>query len=121
MRAVFLEKVAVDAVAAGEVHQVELESYEAAGGHSGDDGGTVRVGLHVVDAGLTFGKALHHAAHGVGGNIDIEGFKRLTEHTVDALDDDHGPGDDHFKTFATHLFHKNGNLHGATRADVKDA
>ena len=111
---VFLEEVGEDAVAAGEVHQLELEADEAAGGNGGLDGGaTAAVGLHVLEDAAAVAEDAHGAVGAFIRHFDEDGFEGLAVHAVNLTHNHLGAGDEHLVVLAAHLLHQNGNLHGA--------
>ena len=111
---------AVNAVTAREIHQFELEADETTCRDVSLNGGATVVGGHVLDASFALGDALHDRAEIIIRHVQIKGLVGLTSDIVDALGDDHWAGDKNFKTFAAHLLHEDGDLHGSTGADVKD-
>ena len=79
--AVFLEKVAHDAVTGGEVHQLGFKSDQAARwDHRLDEGASARLGVHVFHETLAVGERLENALGVITRRFDIEclvGFEQL--------------------------------------------
>ena len=111
---VFLEKVGEDAVAAGQVHQLEFEADEAAGGDGGlDDGAAAAVGLHVLQDAAAVAQDAHRAVGALVRHLDIDRLERLAVHAVNLSHNHLRAGDQHLVILAAHLLHQNRNLHGA--------
>jgi hypothetical protein len=118
--AVFLEHVAHDAAAAGEVDHVGFEPDQAAGGDDSFEVNTVRQVVHVGDLGFASGEHLHHVAETFAGHLDPEGFVGFEGASVLGAEDDFGTGDEDLVAFASHLFDEDGDLHFAAGADEED-
>ena len=75
MFAVFLEQVAHDAVAGGEVHQFRFKADEPAGRDDGlDEGAAGWLGVHVLHHALAVGQRLENALGVIAGCLDVEGL-----------------------------------------------
>jgi hypothetical protein len=121
-RAVFLEQVAHDSFAAGQVDEVGFKTDQAARGDRRFHRDAVGVVVHVGDFTLAIGEILEDVAQLVGGSFHVERFERLEHVALFVLVvNDLGARDHDLKALAAHLLDENGDLHFTAGADFEDA
>ena len=120
---VFLEQVAHDAVAGGQVDEFGFEADESASRDVGlDEDAAAGLGVHVFHQALAVHEDLEDALGIVAWGFDVECFEWFEQlASVVAAENHDGAGDENFESFAAHLLDEDGDLHGSAGGDVEEA
>src|SRR5690242_3230971 len=98
--------------AAGQCHELTLETDQAAGRDAIFEAraAIVTIDSHVGDLGATSAKSLHHGALMCLFDVDGERFERLVDHAINDLRQYLGPRDRELVTFTSHVLDQNGQV-----------